>query len=167
MEKKTLKAATKSGRLSSTTPSLSNAPSGVKPVELVLNEETLECKTTEKPTYNLKFDDCTKRKLPASITKEPLFIFEFKGKEKYVVSRTNKLVKEKAYMHFTVNGKSYSVREADLRNMSLKTKKDILGIEFEDAKTKTKYYLVIQDYAQWLNDRDYETAQRLMKEFSK
>ena len=158
---------TQSGRLSSSKPALSNLPSTVAPASVPSDDLNLKSTVTEKPTYVLKFDDCTKKKLPAALVKEPLFIFEFKDKASYVVSRTNKLAKEKAYMHFSSDDRSYSIREADLKNMSQKTKKDILGIEFEEAKTKTKYYLVIQDYTQWLNDRDYETAQRLMKEFSK
>lgn len=156
-----------SGRLSSSKPNLSNLPSTVAPASVPSDDLNLKSTVTEKPTYVLKFDDCTKKKLPAALVKEPLFIFEFKDKASYVVSRTNKLAKEKAYMHFSSDDRSYSIREADLKNMSQKTKKDILGIEFEDSKTKTKCYVVIQDLIQWNNDKDYEMAQKLMKEFSK
>lgn len=162
MEKKLYK--TKSGKIPNPTHTL---PSTVAPASVPSDDLKLKSTVTEKPTYVLKFDDCTKKKLPAALVKEPLFIFEFKDKASYVVSRTNKLTKEKAYMHFSSDDKSYSIREADLKNMSQKTKKDILGIEFEDSKTKTKCYVVIQDLIQWNNDKDYEMAQKLMKEFSK
>jgi len=112
--------------------------------------EKFECKITERASYTIKFEDLlTLRTHAIKDGKDPVFIFEFKDKERYVVSFCGQKEKETAFIHFDTTDKSYLVKESDLRNMSLKYKGPIIGIKFRDKEAKTDRYIIVQDFTRW------------------
>lgn len=131
-------------------------------------DEKFECKITERPSYTLKFEDLlTLRGNAAKDLREPIFIFEFKDKGKYVVTFCGQKEKETAFIHFDTTDKSYLLKETDLRNMGLKCKGPAVGIKFKDKEANTSRYIIIQDFSKWQDNRDFNRVQGLMKEFAK
>ncbi len=126
-------------------------------IKLEALPKNVQCQIIERASYTIKFEDLlTVRDQAIKDNKEPIFLFEFKDKGRYVVAFCEKECMEEAFINFDTTDKSYLVKESDLRNMSSKFKGPILGIKFtrklftvEDRDFNVPQYIIIQDYSKW------------------
>lgn len=108
--------------------------------DLYTEEEKIEAKITKKDFYVLKFSDLEKLRVYAAKHRgrTPVFIFEFFGKESYIVTFCSNF--------------SEDIKVVNVTGKSIKFYRDYLYQHFLDAKflgVRTSRNFLIQPYINW------------------
>ncbi len=125
--------------------------------------EKIEAKITSKKRYTIKFKDLLLNRKYALLDrgKIPLFMFEFLGDRRYVITFCHEERAKEAFIYFESKASSFSVSVDDLYEWSCKGE-PIVGIRIRDKSEGVDRHIVIEDYVSWKSYRDGELGEMII-----